>query len=119
MSAFYYCTHSLGPLIHISGQRPVSVTGFEAPFNDRMWRMGAKAGPFAVEMVTLESGALLKSLHGVGPSKSSLWYSVYGKPCTDPVFSEKFKYFLIYKSTVCNRISSYFSVQNISLQGFE
>lgn len=78
MSAFYYCTHSLGPLIHISGQRPVSVTGFEAPFNDRMWRMGAKAGPFAVEMVTLESGALLKSLHGVGPSKSSLWYSVYG-----------------------------------------
>ena len=78
MSAFYYCTHSLGPLIHISGQRPVSVTGFEAPFNDRMWRMGAKAGPFAVEMVTLESGALLKSLHGVGPSKNSLWYSVYG-----------------------------------------
>ena len=78
MSAFYYCTHSLGPLIHIAGERPVSVTGFEGPFNDRMWRMGAKAGGFAVEMVTLESGALLKSLHGVGPSKNSLWYCVYG-----------------------------------------
>ena len=78
MSAFYYCTHSLGPLIHITGQRPVSVTGFELPFNDRMWRMGAMAGPMAVEMVTLESGAIVKSLHGVGPSKNSIWYSIYG-----------------------------------------
>ena len=78
MSAFYYCTHSIGPLIHITGMRPVKVTGFEAPFNDRMARMGAKAGPFAVEMITLENGALLKSLHGVGPAKDSIWYSIYG-----------------------------------------
>lgn len=78
MSAFYYCTHSLGPLIHITGQRPVSVTGFETPFNFRMWRMGAKAGGMAIEMVTLESGAILKSLHGIGPSKNSVWYSIYG-----------------------------------------
>lgn len=78
MSAFYYCTHSLGPLIHIAGLRPVSVTGFEAPFNKKMARMGAKAGPFGVEMVTLENGAILKSLHGVGSVKYSLWYSVQG-----------------------------------------
>ncbi len=78
MSAFYYCTHSLGPLIHISGMRPVKVTGFEAPFNSRMHRMGAKAGAFAAELVTLENGAILKSLHGVGPSKNSVWYSIYG-----------------------------------------
>lgn len=78
MSAFFYCTHSVGPLLHISGMRPVSVTGFEAPFNARMARMGAKAGGYAVEMVTLENGALLKSLHGVGPSKNSIWYTIYG-----------------------------------------
>ena len=78
MSAFYYCTHSLGPLVHISGLRPISVTGFEAPFNDKMARMGAKAGPFGVEMVTLENGAILKSLHGVGSVKYSLWYAVQG-----------------------------------------
>ena len=78
MSAFYYCTHSLGPLVHITGLRPVRVTGFEAPFNERMFRMGAKAGPFGVEMVTLENGAILKSVHGVGPSKNSVWYTVYG-----------------------------------------
>ena len=78
MSAFFYCTHSVGPLLHISGMRPVSVTGFEGPFNARMARMGARAGAYAVEMVTLENGALLKSLHGVGPSKNSIWYTVYG-----------------------------------------
>ena len=78
MSAFYYCTHSMGPMIHISGQRPVRVSGFEAPFNDRMYRMGAKAGPFGVSIVTLESGALIKNLQGVGPSKNSTWFCVYG-----------------------------------------
>lgn len=78
MTAFYYCTHSVGPLLHITGLRPVSVTGFEAPFNARMARMGAKAGAGALEIVTLENGAILKSIHGVGPSKNSVWYCVYG-----------------------------------------
>jgi len=78
ISAFFYCTHSLGPLLHISGQRPVKVVGLECPFNARMARMGAKAGSIAVEMVTLENGAVVKSLHGLGCSKDSIWYSVYG-----------------------------------------
>ena len=78
MSAFYYCTHSLGPLIHITGERPVSVTGFEGAYNDRMRRMCALGGPFGVEMVTLENGGIVKSVHGVGPSRNSIWYSVYG-----------------------------------------
>ena len=78
MSAFYYCTHSVGPLLHITGLRPVRVTGFEGPFNSRMHRMGAKAGAYGVEMVQLENGAYIKSLHGVGPSRSSIWFSAYG-----------------------------------------
>ena len=78
MSAFFYCTHSIGPLIHITGLRPVKVTGFEFPYNDRMARMGAKAGWGSMIVITLENGAVIKSLHGVGPSKSSVWYSVYG-----------------------------------------
>lgn len=78
MSAFFYCTHSIGPLIHITGLRPVKVTGFEFPYNERMARMGAKAGWGCMIVITLENGAVIKSLHGVGPSKSSVWYSVYG-----------------------------------------
>ncbi|MBQ3045717.1 MAG: GNAT family N-acetyltransferase [Clostridia bacterium] len=78
MHACYYCTHSIGPLIHITGLKPVKVTGFELPFNARMARMGAKAGPVGIEMITLENGAILKSIHGVGPSRNSVWYSIYG-----------------------------------------
>ena len=78
MSAFFYCTHSVGPLLHISGLKPKKVTGFESPFNARMARMGAMGGHTGVEMVTLENGAVIKSIHGVGCSKSSIWYTVYG-----------------------------------------
>ncbi|MCR5522936.1 MAG: GNAT family N-acetyltransferase [Clostridia bacterium] len=79
MSAFYYCTHATGPLIHISGLRPVSVTGFEAPYNKKMFRMGALGAPFGEEIITLENGAILKCIQGVGPSKDSLWYSCMGE----------------------------------------
>ncbi len=78
MYATFYCTHSMGPLVHITGLRPVSVTAFEMPHNERMMRMGALAGHTAVEMVTLENGAVVKSLHGVGCSRNSVWYSIYG-----------------------------------------
>lgn len=78
MSAFFYCTHSIGPLIHITGLRPVKTTGFEFRYNDRMARMGAKSGWGSMIVITLENGAIIKSLHGTGPSKNSVWYSVYG-----------------------------------------
>lgn len=78
MSAFYYCTHSIGPLLHTVGLRPSKVVGFELPFNDRMYRMGAKAGAAGIEMITLADGSVIKSAHGVGIAKSSVWYSMYG-----------------------------------------
>lgn len=74
----FYCTHSIGPLLHITGLRPVKVTGFELPFNARMARMGAKAGNAGIEMITLENGAVIKSIHGVGCSSFSVWYSISG-----------------------------------------
>ena len=77
MYASFYCTHSIGPLIHITGLRPVSVTGFELPYNERMYNMGRRQGLAAVEMVTLENGAILKSLHGE-LYKHSIWFSIYG-----------------------------------------
>ncbi len=78
MSAFFYCTHSVGPLLHVTGLKPKKVTGFECPFNARMARMGAMGGHTAVEMITLENNAVVKSVHGVGCSKSSVWYTFYG-----------------------------------------
>lgn len=78
ISASYYCTHSIGPLLHITGLRPVRVTGYELPCNARTERMGSKAGSAAVEMIELENGAFIKSGHSNATSRSSVWYTVYG-----------------------------------------
>ena len=77
MYATFYCTHSLGPIIHMTGLRPVSVVGFEGTKNTRNLRAGCKGGQFGIEMVTLENGGIVKSIHG-GLYKNSIWYSVYG-----------------------------------------
>lgn len=77
MYATFYCTHSLGPIIHITGLRPVSVIGLESTMAERKRRVGSKSGLFGMEMVTLENGGIIKSIHG-GLYKNSIWYSVYG-----------------------------------------
>ncbi len=77
MYSTFYCTHSLGPIIHITGLRPVSVVGFEGTNTERNLRRGSKSGQFGIEMVTLENGGIVKSIHG-GLYKDSIWYSVYG-----------------------------------------
>ena len=39
--------------------------------------MGCKSGQFGIEMVTLENGGIVKSIHG-DLYKDSIWYTVYG-----------------------------------------
>jgi len=73
----FYCTHSLGPILHITGLRPVSVIGKEGLRVDRARRMGRKRGQFGMEIVTLNNGAIVKSLHG-DLYRDSVWYSLYG-----------------------------------------
>ena len=77
MYSTFYCTHSLGPIIHMTGLRPVSVVGFEGTKNERRLRTGAKGGQFGIEMVTLENGGIIKSIHG-DLYRNSVWYSAYG-----------------------------------------
>ncbi len=77
MYATFYCTHSLGPIIHMTGLRPVSVIGFEGINNERNLRVGSKSGQYGIEMVTLENGGIIKSIHG-GLYKDSIWYAAYG-----------------------------------------
>ena len=73
----FYCTHSAGPIIHITGLRPVSVTGFEGVGAHRRERVGSKSGGYGIEMVTLENGATVRSIHG-GLYTGGNWYSLYG-----------------------------------------
>lgn len=79
MYSTFYCTHSFGPIRHITGLRPVSVVGFEPSgrVNERKNRMGALSAAYGIEMVTLENGAIVKSGHG-GTYRNSVWYSVSG-----------------------------------------
>ncbi len=77
MYSTFYCTHSLGPIIHITGLRPVSVTGFESHKIERKLRCGAKGALFGMELVTLENGGIIKSIHG-DLYRDSIWYSIYG-----------------------------------------
>ena len=63
-SAVFYCTHSIGPILYMTGLRPVSVTAFQCKNMPYMRDLGTGAGIAGMEIVTLENGALLKSLHG-------------------------------------------------------
>ena len=77
MYSTFYCTHSLGPIVHITGLRPVKVTGYEGTKNQRNLNCGNKCGSFGIEMVEFENGGIAKSIHG-GLYKDSVWYTLYG-----------------------------------------
>jgi predicted dehydrogenase len=64
MYSTFYNTHSLGPILKMTKLRPVSVVGFQTQPSKHMVELGARFGSGGVEMVTLENGALVKSLHG-------------------------------------------------------
>lgn len=77
MYATFYCTHSMGPLVHITGLRPVRVTGYESNMNKRALRCGRRGAQMGIEMVEFENGAIAKSIHG-DLYRNSIWYSIYG-----------------------------------------
>lgn len=76
----FYCTHSLGPILSITGHRPVQVVGFENPPIEDFYRLGHAGGHASgIEMVTLDNGAIVKSIHGplkLEPPHTD--YKVYG-----------------------------------------
>ncbi len=76
----YYCTHSLGPIIHITGTRPVRVVGFETPNVSNMAAVGYPGGTSGMLVMQMDNGATVKSLHGhLKREPGSVWYSIYGR----------------------------------------
>jgi len=78
MYATFYATHSIGPLIHVTKLKPVKVTGYEIPYGKRAYDMGKLGATAGIEMIELENGAIIKSIHG-DLAKNSIWYAIYGK----------------------------------------
>ncbi len=75
----FYCTHSLGPIITITGRRPVRVVGFETNVAEWMPGLGLSTGA-GLEIVTLDNGAVAKSVHGwLKREPGSVNYEIYGQ----------------------------------------
>ncbi len=79
MYATFYCTHSIGPMLTITGRRPVQVVGFEAPLPQE-YKSTAIARGAGIEMITLDNGAIARSVHGdLKREPASYTYMVYGQ----------------------------------------
>lgn len=79
MSPTFYCTHSLGPILAMAGSRPVQVSGFETPPMEPFRLVGSATGHTnGIEMVTLENGAVIESVHGGLKRPKHNYYSLYG-----------------------------------------
>lgn len=63
MASTFYCTHSIGPILYMTGLRPVQVSAFETPNMPFMRELGTASGTLGMEVITLSNGAFLKSLH--------------------------------------------------------
>lgn len=76
----FYCTHSLGPILMMTGRRPVQVVGFENPPIEEFYHLGHAGGHASgIEMVTLDNGATVQSIHGpLKREPSHTTYEVYG-----------------------------------------
>ncbi|MBE6598714.1 MAG: Gfo/Idh/MocA family oxidoreductase [Ruminococcaceae bacterium] len=60
----FYCTHSIGPVLKMTGLRPVKVSGFETQNMPYMRDLGRPTGCGGMEILTLNNGAIVKSIHG-------------------------------------------------------
>ena len=78
MYSTFYCTHSFGPIVHGTGLRPKTVIGIETTLNDRARRVGRRGAGLGIEIVTMENGAIVRSMHG-GLYKNSIWYAMSGR----------------------------------------
>ena len=82
----FYCTHSLGPLMTITGCRPVRVNGMVTQHNTAIRPTGRKCGDrAAIEMVTFDNGAIARSVHEcLKREPGSTNYRLYGmKGCME------------------------------------
>lgn len=75
----FYCTHSLGPIINITGAKPKKIVGFESFPPEYLAKYGNRAGASGLIIIQMDNGATIKSINGnLKREPSSIWYSVYG-----------------------------------------
>ena len=77
--ATFYCTHSIGPIVTITGTRPTRVTAYETP-NLNKRRFGCRSADGAVILCQMSNGGTMKVLPWCNFKRhpESIWYAVYG-----------------------------------------
>ncbi len=82
---FFYNTHSLGPLMMMTGERPAKVTGIMTRYFPEYYEQGLAMMTGGIEMVTTQNGAVFKSIHGgLKREPGSVNYELYGtKGCME------------------------------------
>jgi len=76
----YYCTHSIGPILTITGTRPIRITAYETP-NINKRKFGCRSADGAVIVCQMSNGAVAKFLPWCNFRRhpDSIWYIVYGE----------------------------------------
>jgi len=73
----YYCTHSIGPIISITGTRPVKVTGYIVP--NLLGRTYGRIGDdWGILMCTMDNRAVTRVIPWSTGPRDSIWYRIYG-----------------------------------------
>ncbi|MBO5221357.1 MAG: Gfo/Idh/MocA family oxidoreductase [Clostridia bacterium] len=101
MYAAFYCTHSIGPMLTVTGRRPVQVVGFETPIDPASAGLGAAMNA-AIEMITLDNGAIARSVHGLLKREpGAVNYMFYGSKgmMESGRFKEETKKFNLYRES--------------------
>ena len=105
----FYCTHGIGPVLTMTGLRPVKVSGFEGNIAPYMFDIGARDSTIGMEIITLENGSIVRCINGnlrhhnaAGINSS---YIVYGE--NGMLESSRYKGNTIYKYTVSEGCSEY------------
>jgi predicted dehydrogenase len=79
ISSTFYCTHSIGPILKITGTRPVRLTAYETP-NINKRKFGSRSGDGATIVCQMSNGAVAKFLPWCNFRREpgAVWYAVYG-----------------------------------------
>lgn len=77
--ATFYCTHAVGPVLTITGERPTRVTAYETP-NLNKRRFGCRSADGAIIVCQMSNGATMKALPWANFKRSpeAVWYAIYG-----------------------------------------
>jgi len=75
----YYCTHALGPIMYITGTRPVSVNAHAIPYSDRDSEIRhARMGDAAATILCKMDNRANTVINGIGLRGHGNWYRLHG-----------------------------------------